>query len=223
MSKWIYKLEYRFRRFGVDNLMIYLTGTMLAVYFAENLTRLPISGFLFFNRDLILQGQVWRLVTFLFLPPRNGMILWVLLALYFYYFIGNSLESVWGKTRFTMYYLCGALGAILAGFITGYGENMYLNLSMFLAFAALFPNHEIMLFFVLPVKVKYLAYLDAALLLLAFLTGGWAVKAAIVASLINLLLFFGDNFINWLKDWKRYGKNRLNFRRNARQNRDYWR
>jgi membrane associated rhomboid family serine protease len=203
--------------------MIYITGTMLAVYFAENLTRLPISNLLYFSRELILRGQVWRLVTFIFLPPRNDMILWVLLALYFYYFIGSSLENVWGRTRFTMYYLFGVLGAILAGFVTGYGENMYLNLSMFLAFAALFPNHEIMLFFVIPVKVKYLAYLDAALLLLAFITGGWAQKAAILASLLNLLLFFGDNFINWVKDWKRYGKNRRNFRRNAKNYRDYWR
>jgi membrane associated rhomboid family serine protease len=203
--------------------MIYITGTMLAVYMAENLTRLPISNLLYFSRELILQGQVWRLVTFIFLPPRNGMILWVLLALYFYYFIGNSLESVWGKTRFTMYYLCGAIGAMLAGFITGFGENMYLNLSMFLAFAALFPNHEIMLFFVLPIKVKYLAYLDAAMLLFSFIASDWPGRAAILASLLNLLLFFGDNFIKWIKDWKRYGINRMNFRRNAKNYRDYWR
>jgi membrane associated rhomboid family serine protease len=203
--------------------MIYITGTMLAVYLAENLTRLPISDFLFLSRAQLLQGQVWRLITFIFLPPGNDMILWVLLALYFYYFIGNSLENVWGRTRFTMYYLFGVIGTIIAALISGYGTNMYLNLSMFLAFAALFPDYQIMLFFVLPIKIKYLAYLDAALLLLSFIAGGWVERAAILASLANLLLFFGDNFINWVKDWKRYGKNRLNFRRNARNYKDYWR
>jgi membrane associated rhomboid family serine protease len=227
MSKWIHRLEYRFRRFGVDNLMIYVTGTMLAVYIAENLlsglARTSIYGLMGLSRELVLSGQVWRLLTFVFLPPQTGMILWVLIGLYFYYFIGSSLENVWGRTRFTIYYLFGVLGAIIAAFISGHGTNMYLNLSMFLAFAALFPEHQVMLFFVLPIKIKYLAYLDAVLLLLAFVSGGWAERAAILASLANLLLFFGDNFMNWLKDWKRYGKNRLNFRKNARNYKDYWR
>ena len=227
MSKWLYKMEYKFRKFGIDNLMIYITGTMLAVYIAENITGLPIYSFLYLNRALVLQGQVWRLLTFIFMPPNTGMILWVIIGLYFYYFIGSNLENVWGRTRFTMYYLFGVLGAIIAAFITGSGTNMYLNLSMFLAFAALFPDHQILLFFVLPVKIKYLAYVDAALLLLSMIASiiirDWAGVAAIVASLANLLIFFGDNFINWIKDWKRYGKNRVNFRRNAKKNQDYWR
>lgn len=223
MTKWLYKMEYRFRKLGIDNLMLYITGTMLAVYLTENLTGLAVSNFLYLSRGLVLQGQVWRLITFIFLPPNSGMILWVLLGLYFYYFIGNSLENVWGRTRFTIFYLFGIIGAIAAALITGYGTNMYLNLSMFLAFAALFPDYQIMLFFVLPVKVKYLAYIDAAILFLSFISSDWPGKAAILASVINLLIFFGDNFVNWLKDWKRYGKNRLNFRRNARSNQDYWR
>ncbi len=226
MSKWIARLEYKFRRLGIDNLMLYITGTMLAIYVADNLTRnmtsVSISGLLELSMPLVFRGQIWRLITFLFVPIRNDMILWVLLSLYFYYFIGSTLENVWGRTRFTMFYFFGYIGALLAALITGYGHNMYLNLSLFLAFAAVFPDHQILLFFILPVKMKYLAYIDAALLLLSFFASGWDGKAAIIASFLNLLLFFGDNFINWLRNLKRYGRQRMNFRRSMRNN-DYWR
>lgn len=221
MTKWINTLEYKFRKLGIDNLMIYITGTMLAVYLAENLTRLPISAFLALNRNLLFEGQIWRLITFIFVPPQN-MILWVLLSLYFYYFIGSSLENAWGSTKFTLFYIFGVLGAIIAAMITGYGDNMYLNLSMFLAFAALYPDYQVLLFFVIPVKVKILAYIDLAILALSFLSGSWPVKAAIIASLLNLLLFFGDNLWSKLRDYFKYGKQRRNYRKSMKRNRDMY-
>lgn len=222
MPKWLYKFEYKFRRFGIDNLMIYITGTMLAVYFSENLMRLPISGYLALDRAAVFRGEIWRLITFIFVPPQGQMIIWVLLWLYFYYFIGSSLENTWGSGKFTLFYVFGILGAIIAAMLTGYGDNMYLNLSMFLAFAALNPNYQILLFFVIPIKIKYLAYLDLLMLALSFIFGGWADKAAILLSLINLLLFFGDDFINWFKNWKQYGKQRRNFRKTMKRQRDIY-
>lgn len=215
------KLEYKFRRFGIDNLMIYITGTMLAVYLAENLTRVPISSMLWLDRGLILSGQVWRLVTFVFVPPNN-MILWVLVTLYFYYFIGSSLENAWGSSKFLLFYLFGVVGAIIAGFITGFGDNMYLNLSLFLAFAATYPDQQLLLFFVLPIKVKYLAYVDLAILLLSFIAGSWPVRAAILFSLLNLLLFFGDDIFRKVRDFFKYSKQRRNYRKSIKRNRDMY-
>lgn len=221
MTKWMNKLEYKFRRFGIYNLMIYITGTMLAVYLAENLTRLPISSALSLNMNMVFSGQVWRLVTFVFVPPNN-MILWVFVTLYFYYFIGTSLENAWGSSKFTLFYLFGVVGAIIAALISGYGDNMYLNLSLFLAFAATYPDQELLLFFVLPIKVKYLAYVDLAILLLSFISGSWTVKAAIAFSLLNLLLFFGDDIFRKAHDFIKYGKQRRNFRKSVKRNKDMY-
>lgn len=221
MTKWLNKLEYKFRRYGIDNLMIYITGTMLAVYVAENITRLSILKLLELDMGRVLSGEVWRLVTFVFVPPQNT-VLWVLLTLYFYYFIGSSLENMWGRTKFTLFYIFGVIGAIIAALITGHGNNMYLNLSMFLAFAALAPDYQVMLFFVIPVKVKILAYIDLAILALSFFGSDWPGRAAIIASLLNLLLFFSDVFINKLRDWKKYGKQRRNYRKSIKRNKDMY-
>lgn len=221
MPRWLNKLEYKFRRYGIDNLMLYVTGTMLAVYLAEELTRIPISWYLSLDRAAILRGQVWRLITFIFVP-QGDMILWVLLWLYLYYFIGSSLENTWGRSKFTLFYIFGIVGAIIGGMITGYGSNMYLNLSLFLAFAALAPDFQLMLFFVIPIKIKYLAYLDLAMLALSFIFSSWPVRAAILFSLANLILFFSDGFINKLRNWKQYGKQRRNFRKTMKNQRDIY-
>ena len=120
-----------------------------------------LSSVLTFNRDAVLHGQIWRLITFVFIPP-NSNILFILFSLYFYWLIGRSLENLWGAFRFNVYYLCGMIGTILTGLITGYAINNYLNLSLFLAFALMYPDYQGMAFFVLPVNMKYLALIDAA-------------------------------------------------------------
>ncbi len=221
MTRWLNKLEYRFRRFGIDNLIIYITGTMLAIYLAENVTKLPISALLSLDMARVLRGEVWRLITFV-VVPRFDMILWVLLELYFYYWIGSSLENTWGTTKFTLFYVIGIIGAIIAAIITGYGTNRFLNLSMFLALAALDPNREILLWMVIPVKMKILALIDIVFIALMFFSGGWSVKASIIASLLNLILFFGDNLLDWLRNYKKYGAQRRNFRKSMKRNRDMY-
>lgn len=221
MSRWLDKLEYKFRRLGIENLMIYITGTMLVVYLAENLLRMPVSNLIALYWPAVMQGQVWRVLTFIFVPPQNTVI-WVLFTLYFYYFIGNSLENVWGSTKFTLFYAIGVIGAILAAVITGVGTNMYLNLSLFLAFAILFPDHQVMLMFVLPVKVKWLGYIDAAFLAFALIIGPWPQRAAVVASLLNLVLFFGDILIDRIQNYRKYGRQRRNFRRSMKRGRDMY-
>lgn len=220
--KFIDRLEYKFRRFGIPNLMIYITATMLAVFALEFILRIPLSSYLYFNRALFLQGQIWRILTFVFIPP-NSSLLWILLSLYFYYFIGTSLENTWGSTRFTLYYLFGVIGTLIAGFIAGAATNTYLNLSLFFAFAHLYPNHQVLLFFVIPVKIKYLAYLDWFFFLVSFIRGGMVTRLAIVFSIFNYLLFFGPDIYSSIKERIRTSRSRREFRKQMQRGRDMWR
>lgn len=223
-SKWLYKLQRKFGRFGIDNLMIYITATMLAVFALQMVLGLArgidLSSWLVLDRARLFAGEAWRLVTFIFLPPATSLI-WILISLYFYYFIGNSLENEWGAFSFTVYYLFGVIGAIVAALISGYGNNTYLNLSLFFAFAQLYPNHEILLFFFLPVKIKYLAYLNWALFAYSFIIGTWSTRAAILASLVNFFIFFGPSFISRIRENRMYSARRRQFRRDMHKGNPY--
>lgn len=112
-----------------------------------SMVNFSLNSVLAFNREAVLHGQIWlwRLITFVFIPP-NSNILFILFSLYFYWLIGSSLENQWGAFRFNVYYLCGMIGTILAGLITGYASNSYLNLSLFLAFALMYPDYQVMVF-----------------------------------------------------------------------------
>lgn len=204
----------KLRRFAVQNLMYYIAGGMLVVFLFDLLIpRVNLSLLLSLDRDLIFGGQVWRLVTFLFVPPTYS-ILWILFSLYFFAIIGNALENQWGAYRFNVFYLIGVVANIVSALITGYGFNTYLNLSLFLAFAALYPNFEVMVFFLLPVKVKFLALLDVALFLWEFIVGSWPIRSAILFSLLNIALFFGRDLLRHAKIQMGFRKTRRNFRNN---------
>lgn len=210
------KLEFRFRRFAVRNLMNYIVIGMAAVFALDLLLpRLNLSGWLYLNRELVLQGQVWRLISFVFLPPSSSM-LWILFSLYFYWLIGSALENQWGSSRFTLFYLTGVLGNIIAAFITGGAVNTYLNLSLFLAFAITYPDYQVLVFFVLPVKMKYLAILSVLLYVWQLIVGGWAIRLCILFSLANVILFFGGDLLQTVRRESHYWKTRYNFRRNTR-------
>lgn len=212
--KWIDRLERKARGFAIPNLMFFLSGAMLLVYILS-LFFPALPGLLSLNRGALLRGQVWRLVTFLAIPPSSSP-LWILFNLYFYCLLGRGLEQQWGVFRFNLFYLCGMLGAIVSALITGFGTNYYLNLSLFLAFAAFYPDYRLTLFFLLPIKVKYLAILDAVLLLVSFVLAGWADRLAIVMSLVNIVIFFGGSGLKRLKTQMGYWKTRRNFRKYMR-------
>ncbi len=210
-------MERWFRRHSIRNLMTYVVGGMLVVFLMDFLLpSLRVESWLHLNWHLVMRGQVWRLLTFVLLPPSSSLV-WILFSLYFYWLIGNALENHWGTARFNMFYFVGILGNILAAAITGSGTNTYLNLSLFLAFAAVYPNFELMLFFFLPVKVKYLALLDVVLYGLNLIVGPWSVRAAIVFSLLNVILFFGGDLISTIRRESSYWKTRANFRRAMRR------
>jgi len=198
--------------------MLYITATMLAVFLANNIAQIPLVRWIVFDRALVFQGQIWRLFTFAFIPPSNQL-LWIVVSLYFYYFIGQTLEREWGADKFTFYYLVGIIANILAGLITGGATNHYLNLSLFFAFAHLFPNMEVRLFFVVPVKVKWLGWFNWAYfgfsLITALFAGRFAESAAIAVSILNFLMFFGPDFFDSIRGYNRRKKYKDNFN-------DFW-
>ena len=213
MQKFLSQMEWKLNRYAIRGLMKYLCIAMLGVFILDFLP-LPreASEILYFSRDRILQGEIWRLVTFVLLPP-TGSLLWIAISLYFYYFLGTSLENRWGGARFNLFYLLGILCNILAGFITGYATNHYLNLSLLLCFAMLYPEQEFMLMMFLPLKVKWIGLADAVLLLCYFLLGSWADKLGIVVSLAPFFLFMGrDGLVEMKMMWKRL-KYRMQVRR----------
>ena len=108
------------------------------------------------NGAAVMHGEVWRLLTFVFIPQSTSP-LGLVLTLYFYYLIGNTLENTWGDFQFNVYYLCGMLGAILAAALTGYGTSYYINLSLVFAFAKLYPDFQVLLFLLIPRKMKDMA------------------------------------------------------------------
>ena len=200
---WLDKLERRGRKLAIPGLMkIVVIG--MALVFVCNLLfpQANLLYYLAFSPALILQGQVWRVFTFVFLPPDSSL-LFIVFALYFYYLIGTSLENAWGSFRFTLYYFIGMLGAIIAGFLTGRATNSYLNLSLFFAFAAVYPDMQVLLFFLIPIKVKWLAIIDAVLFAVQLIFADWATRAAVIASLANFFIFFGPALFTRLKNYRR--------------------
>jgi hypothetical protein len=189
-------LERKFGRFAIRDLMVYIVGFNGLVYVLS--IAYPQSAAiskLVLDPVRIMRGEVWRLVTFVFIPP-SASILWIFFILYFYYIVGIGLEREWGSFRFNIYYLTGMTATALAAFITGQGATaLYLNLSLFLAFAHVYPDFEILLFFVLPVKVKYLAWLNWAFIALTVVTAAPANKVAALVSVSNYFLFFGNDIL----------------------------
>lgn len=187
------KLNRKLGRYAPRNLMTVIVVGTAIVWLLDTIistrTGVWISDWLYFDKAAILQGEVWRVVTFIFVPESYNLFSFALMS-YFYWLIGNTLENEWGSLKFDVFYLCGIVGAIICGFITGYATNAYLNLSLFLAFAILYPDFQVLLFFFLPVKMKWLAILDAVGLAILLIVGTWTTRIALLFSLANILLFF---------------------------------
>ena len=194
MDRLLARLERTFlARLAIERLTMFIVGGMAITYVLCQV-RPEFETQLYLIPQLV-PVQPWRLVTFLFLPPSRSMI-WVFISLYFTWLVGMSLEQEWGALKFNVYYLLGAIGTAAAGFITGTGQtNVYLNLSLFFAFATIFPEYEIRLFFVLPVKVKWLALLSGAYTVFQFVQSGTSTRVAIAVVFANYLLFFAGHLV----------------------------
>lgn len=208
------KLERKLRKYAVRNLMLYIIGGTAAVFLLGMLLfmskGIDIYNYIGFSRNLILQGQVWRLVTFLFQP--EGSAIFMVLTLYLYWMMGTALEREWGSVKFNLFYLCAWLLTVAAGFITGGATNHFINMSLFFAFAILYPEQQFMLFFIIPIKVKWLAIIDAVYFAYMFVVGGWVIRASILACVLTIAIFFGGDVIESIKRAKRRAEWKRNFK-----------
>jgi hypothetical protein len=191
MDRFLARLEKRLGRYALPNLIMYVVAGMAIVWLLAQSRPWALSR-LELDMGAVFRGDVWRLVTFLFLPLGSGYL--VFLALYFTFWVGSRLDQSWGAFRFNVYYFLGAFGAVLAALLTGHGSNVWIDSSMLLAFATLFPDETIYLFFVLPLRVKWLGIFTAGLMGYGFIRGDGSERAAVVASLLNYLLFFGGHW-----------------------------
>ncbi len=209
--KWLNKLERKYGRYAISGLMKYIVAANLAVFLLEVINP-GLEANLMLIPQAVMAGQVWRLVTFILIPPATSAF-WILFTLYFYYIIGMGLEQAWGSFKFNIYYLVGMIATIIVSLIGGSpATGVFINLTLFLAFASIYPNHEVLLFFILPVKVKYLGILNAVLLAQQFIMGGIGIKLMILASLANYFIFFGKDFIELFKTKKKVKKNKEKFK-----------
>lgn len=206
MSK-IDRFCYKHPNFGIPNLMTFIVLGNLAIWL---LSAMDSTGlllyYLYFSPALVLKGEIWRLITFIFVPESSSAFM-LLLFLYFYYFIGRTLESEWGTGRFTIYYLLGIILSVVFAFIVYFISGMsysisasYINLSMFFAFATLFPDVQVLLFFIIPIKVRWLAIIDAlyfAYAIFSMLGAGFGLMSFLpLVAMLNYFIFCGE----WLFD-----------------------
>lgn len=200
--KWFAKLEQKFGRYAIKNLMVYI----IAMYALGLIVFLYDSRvyyiYLSLDPQMILKGQVWRLVTFMIMPPGGSNIFFTLISLYVYWNLGSTIERVWGAFRFNVYFFTGVIGTILAAFIVYaiYGPSAsyylmtvgteYINFSLFIAYAFTFPDATFLLFFLIPIKAKVLGYIELIVYVVLFITGNLASRIMIAVSLINVIWFF---------------------------------
>ncbi len=199
-------------RFGVPNLMKIIVFGQIAVYFLNLLSQLLFElnwmGYLQFIPTLIFRGQVWRLVTWLVVPNSSNPF-YLLLGCYFYYWIASMLEREWGTAKFSLFYISGAVLSVILGLLMGLavekvlgaqmssfcamGLSYYLNLSIFLVLATLYGEVQVLLFFIIPIKMKWMAIIDVVLVLVdvvQLVRGGlWMLALVPLASFANYFIF----------------------------------
>lgn len=202
------KMERQYGRYAIHNLTKYMIGCYAIGYILLYIGQAFGANFfqyLLLSPYHIMHGQIWRIVSWILIPPSSSNIIFVLIMLSFYYYLGTALERTWGAFRYNVYILggmlCTVIGAFILYFISGPNEmfslingmsfsTYYINLSIFLAFAMNYPDMEVLFMMIIPIKIKYLALLDVAYLLYDLIRGGWGTRTVIVASLLNFIIYF---------------------------------
>ena len=232
MQQWLDRFCYKHPRLSIPGLMRYIVIGNVLVFLLDLFSTggYPIAtSLLSFSSDAILQGQIWRIITFVFVPATSRNIFLFAITLYFYYFIGSTLEREWGPGRFTIYYLMGMLLTVVYGFVTYFvtGRSYfmtsnYINLSMFFAFATLFPDNRVLVFYIIPVKIKWLALLDALYFVYAIFSdlgrGMGMMSFLPLVALLNYVLFCGDDLFHMVMPNARQSRKKtINFQREVRK------
>ena len=198
------KFEKKFGKYAIPNLtlvliMCYVAGYIIQLMGAAGGTNL--LGFLTLDPYRILHGQIWRIVSWILVPPQ-GSLLEIVIMLMLYYSLGTTLERTWGAFRYNVYIFSGILFTVLgafvlyilygsgADFLGGYFSTYYINLSIFLAFAASYPDMELLLYFILPIKIKWMGLVYGVYILYQLATGNPASRIVVISSLLNFVVFF---------------------------------
>ena len=220
MNSWLNKLERKIGKYAIKNLSRYLIGAYAIgylLYFLSYAAKVDILGYLTLEPYFIIHHlQLWRLISWVLIPYNSlsGLgIIFAVIMMILYYQLGMALERTWGAFRFNVYIFGGMILTIIGAFVlhgicvalygsgyimlTGPIGNMfstsYINQSIFLAFAVCYPNMEVMLYFILPVKMKWMAIFYAILIVVDIIVSGWAGRIAIIASVLNFVIFFFSN------------------------------
>ena len=202
MKNLLDKMERRFGRYAIRNLTMYLLAGY-AIGYLLSFTMPQLLTYFTLEPALILKGQVWRLLSWVIIPP-NDNIIFVIFMMLLYYSLGNTLESYLGTFRYNVYIFSGILFTVIGAFIvngliggiTGFGSlysTYYINMSIFLACASIMPDYQLLLYGIIPVKMKWLAILDVVLLAVDAVQGGLIIRIVIIASLLNFIIFFFCN------------------------------
>ncbi len=204
------RLERFFGRFAISNLALYLIGGQVAFFGFSLLGQFDLGRIILVPAD-VLAGEYWRLVSFVFVPPVSGSLsltgaLFLAISWYFFYMISQALENYWGAFRFNLFFLVGWALTVAVAFLTPQMRTSYefFAVSVFLAFALLNPDFEIYLFFILPVKIKWIALVMWIGYAFIFVTGSWNIRLAVLASTGNFLLFFAGEIVQRIKTGRRH-------------------
>lgn len=233
--------EKKFGKYAIKNLSMVLIICYVLGYLIEMM--MPwLLGYLTLNPYAILHGQVWRLVTWVLIPPPTSNLFFTLLMLYFYYSLGTTLERTWGTYRYNLYLFSGMLFTIVGSFLlmgycylfptadmVQYGpralfstvallfSTYYVNMSIFLAFAATFPETQVFLMFIIPIKVKVLGVIYGIMLLVEFIQGNIYSRFVMAASLLNFIVFWATSRSHIHMSPKQV-KRRQEFKREVKRN-----
>lgn len=226
------RLQRKFGRFAIPNLTVYMIAVYLAGYVLSYMGR-GILAFLAFEPSLVLKGQVWRLFTWILVPPTRSNLLVIFLMLFIFYQFGTILERTWGDFQYNFYIFNGMLLTLACGFI-GYGitramgmqvfdmsyTTYYVSTSIILAVAAMYPDMEVRLYFLIPIKFRWAALIDVLYMVyscaIAFRDGDMAMIAMIIACFANLLIMLA-----LLKQDKGQSASPLSAARAARRRSEY--
>ena len=189
------KLERRLGFLAIPGLHRILVG-FAGLVFILSLALPGFTSVLVLDPEKIRHGEVWRLITYIFIPQSLSP-LWVIFALWFLWWVGEGTERAMGAFQFTLYFVLGMIGTTIAAFFFGSNfSNAMLISSIFFAFARFYPEEIIYVLFILPVRIKYLAWIYGALLILGFFAGSNSYRAALIAAFANYLIFFGPEIIH---------------------------
>ena len=208
------KLESRFGRFAIPGLVQFIAGLQLLTFIIFTLLqpegKAAYLDFLILDTASVLHGQVWRLFTYIFIPGTDHF-LWAIIGTMFLMWLGRGLEAAWGPFRLTLYFVGGMLAVAMGSMIFGYtATGLFLFQSLLLAFAVIYPNEEILMFFIIPVKIKWIAWLDVALTVLLVMGAPSAFWPVLFAHL-NFVITFGPGFIKDRQHMAKVGQKRAAF------------